>query len=51
MSEFQDEYEPIFNNGVIPPDMSICWLMSQLDRVVDVLYELYEPTYYVSNEI
>ena len=31
MSEFQDEYDRIFNNGVIPPDMSICWLMSLLN--------------------
>ena len=44
MSEFQDEYDRIFNNGVIPPDMSICWLMSQLD-ISDIVRKI-EQTYY-----
>ena len=44
MSEFQDEYERIFNNGVIPPDMSICWLMSQLN-ISDIVRKI-EQTYY-----
>ena len=44
MSEFQDEYDRIFNNGVIPPDMSICWLMSQLN-IIDIVRKI-EQTYY-----
>ena len=44
MSEFQDEYEPIFNNGVIPPDMSICWLISQLN--ISGIVRKIEQTYY-----
>ena len=44
MSEFQDEYDRIFNNGVIPPDMSICWLMSLLN-ISDIVRKI-EQTYY-----
>ena len=44
MSEFQDEYERIFNNGVIRPDMSICWLMSLLN-ISDIVRKI-EQTYY-----
>ena len=40
----QDEYDRIFNNGVIPPDMSICWLMSQL-KISDIVRKI-EQTYY-----
>lgn len=44
---FQDEFDRIFENGIVPDGMSISWLMSQLD--ISDISRIIEQNYYSPN--